>query len=174
MPVRASRIVVAAVLLVAGAAPARRAHPFADAPIRFGAAVLPSLRTLWDSSVTTGAERVACLGGHVAGGITYITRVAPVEASADQMNASASTSLAQCRPPEWFGTVHTHIARYQGIPYVTFSGADRGVMRAWHVRWHDDGVFCVLYDERTAYCEAGDDRGGEVAYAAPADANMTP
>lgn len=174
MPVRVTRIVAVAALVAAGMAPARRAHSLADAPFRFGLVARPSLRTLWDSSVTAGAERVACLGGYAEGGITYITRVAPVAGSADLMNASAAASLEQCRPPEWFGTVHTHIARYQGIPYVTFSGADRGVMREWHVRWHDDGVFCVLYDERNAYCEAGDDRSGEVAYTVPADANMAP
>ena len=39
------------------------------------------------------------------------------------------------------------------------------VMAAWHRRWQADGVFCVLYDDRRAHCEAGDDRTGDAEYA---------
>jgi hypothetical protein len=88
------------------------------------------------------------------------------------MNASAAASIRDCGAPEWLGTVHTHIARFGGLPYVTFSAPDRGVMREWHSRWKVDGVFCVLYDEQHAYCEAGDDSSGDALYAYPRGNNL--
>ena len=133
---------------------------------RFDNAARNSLQALWRVSEAVKQERVACLGGYQHEGTTYITRVAQLNASgADSLNAAAGPSLQECRPPEWLGTVHTHVARLDGIPYVTFSGADRGVMRQWHSMWQLDGVFCVLYDGRRAHCEAGDDRSGDVIYA---------
>ena len=95
----------------------------------------------------------------------HITRVEQVSADADSLQATAGASLEECRPPEWLGTVHTHVARIDGRPYVTFSGSDRAVMAAWHRQWQVDGVFCVLYDDRRAHCEAGDDRSGDPVYA---------
>ena len=132
---------------------------------RFGGDARVSLQVLWRSSSDAKAERVACIGGYRSGGITYITRVTEVYTSADSMNASAQASLRECRPPEWLGTVHTHIAQLNGQPYSTFSGADRGVMWEWHTRWRADGVFCILYTERHAYCEAGEDSSGDTVYA---------
>ncbi|MDQ3699116.1 MAG: hypothetical protein M3373_14020, partial [Gemmatimonadota bacterium] len=69
-------------------------------------------------------------------------------------------------PPFWFGTVHTHIAKYDGAtPYSTFSAADRGVIAHWHRTWRTDGVFCILFTEVDAHCESGYDRSGGAVYA---------
>lgn len=124
-----------------------------------------SLQSLWRTSDEAKQERVACIGGYQRADTTYITRVEQVSTDADSLQASAGASLQECRPPEWLGTVHTHVARLDGRPYVTFSGSDRAVMAAWHRRWQADGVFCVLYDDRRAHCEAGDDRSGDPEYA---------
>jgi len=133
---------------------------------RIGTGARTSFQTLWRTSDGVKQERVACIGGYRHDGITYITRVEQVRASdGDSLNAPAAASLQECRPPEWLGTVHTHVARFDGLPYVTFSGADRGVMREWHNMWQADGVFCVLYDDRRAHCEAGDERSADVIYA---------
>jgi hypothetical protein len=136
-----------------------------DADFHFDARARISLQSLWRTSDAAKQERVACLGGYQHADTTYITRVEPVSTDADSLQATAAASLRECRPPEWLGTVHTHVARINGHPYVTFSGSDRAVMAAWHQRWQADGVFCVLYDDRRAHCEAGDDRMGEAEYA---------
>jgi hypothetical protein len=113
------------------------------------------LHTLWESSTTAGAERVACIGGELRDGVGHITRVLVLEAGdADSLGISASTSIDRCSPPQWFGTAHTHIALYDGQhPYPNFSGADRGVMMLWWRRWMVDGIFCVLYSSSEAHCE---------------------
>lgn len=65
-----------------------------------------------------------------------------------------AASLEICGPPAWQGTVHTHIALYDGHrPYSTFSGADRGVMLSWGQRWRSQGTFCLLYAETSVHCE---------------------
>lgn len=139
---------------------------FGGASFRFGNGARISLQALWRVSDAAKQERVACIGGYERDSITYITRVVEVvDSDADSLHAAAAASLRTCSPPEWLGTVHTHVARLDGLPYTTFSGADRGVMRAWHGMWHADGVFCVLYDDHQAYCEAGDDRSGDATYA---------
>jgi hypothetical protein len=133
---------------------------------RFGSGARSSLQALWQASSDAKAERVACIGGYRHGGITYITRVVQVTAyAADSLHATASASLRECGPPEWLGTVHTHIARINGQPYTTFSAGDRWVMEQWHQTWRAEGVFCVLYDDRRAYCEAGDESSGDAFYA---------
>ena len=139
---------------------------FNQGDFRFGTGARNSLQSIWRASDAVKQERVACIGGYQHGGITYITRVEVLTASdGDSLNAPARASLQECRPPEWLGTVHTHVARFDGIPYVTFSGADRGVMRQWHSMWREAGVFCVVYDDRRAHCEAGDERSGDAVYA---------
>ena len=112
------------------------------------------LRTLWATSVAANAERVACLASVVHGDTLHITRVLPLLAGADSVAVSARASLETCGPPEWQGTVHTHIAGSgnQG-PSSLFSGADRGVMLMWWQRWKADGTFCLLYAEDEAHCE---------------------
>ena len=123
-----------------------------------------SLQDLWRASKDARVERVACLGGRRSGNVAHITRVLVLEAPADSAHVSAVSSLNQCRPPEWFGTVHTHIAQFNGLPFVTFSADDRNVISIWRGRWKADGVFCILYSATDAYCEAGTDFGGDTMY----------
>jgi hypothetical protein len=176
MEFRYVRLVLPAVLCViaAASAHAHRGAPRAgnDASFQFNVAARTALQGLWQSSTDAKQEEVACIGGYRRGGVSYITRVVRVRTSADSMSASAAISLRECGAPEWLGTVHTHIARFGGLPYVTFSAPDRGVMREWHNRWKADGVFCVLYDEQHAYCEAGDESSGEALYAYPRGNNL--
>jgi len=137
------------------------------AAFQFEIGARAGLQVLWHMSVAAREERVACLGGYRDAAGVHITRVkilAP--SSADSANVSAATSLAQCGTPEWFGTVHTHIALFQGRPFSTFSPADRWVMTAWRQAWHANGVFCVLYSETMSHCEAEGDASGDPAYAA--------
>ena len=133
---------------------------------RFQTEARDSLRTLWLVSTNAHQERVACIGGERWAGVAYITRVRPlVPSAADSMHISAETSLNQCGGPEWFGTVHTHIAKFQGLPFVTFSPDDRRVMTMWRKQWHDEGVFCVLYSQTEAHCEAGAEQSDDPIYA---------
>jgi hypothetical protein len=114
-----------------------------------------TLRDLWDASHAAREERVACLGGYRQGAITVIERVQELRAnSADSLGIAAGESIETCGPPDWLGTVHTHVALHEGSrPSASFSGADRGVMWLWWKRWRADGVFCVLYSVREAHCE---------------------
>jgi len=121
----------------------------------FDEAAAADLHELWRASTDAREERVACLGGYRRGGSWRVTSVEPLAAAADSFGVSANASIERCGPPHWLGTVHTHIAhRGDGSPYATFSGADRGVMALWWRRWRAAGVFCVLYTERDAHCEA--------------------
>ena len=125
------------------------------------------LRALWDASVRENEERVACLGGERDGdGVVRITRIYPLlPASADSANAGAGPSLSTCRPPRWFGTVHTHIITSpNGEPYVSFSTPDRDVIARWQEAWRADGVFCLLFSEEDAHCEAGPRASADVSY----------
>ena len=77
------------------------------------------------------------------------------------MGISALASVEQCGPPAWSGTVHSHIALYSDdSPSSRFSGQDRVAMRLWYDRWHSDGVFCLVYSDRHAHCEADGVVGG--------------
>ena len=112
------------------------------------------LRSLWAASVAAKAERVACLASVVRGDTLHITGVLPLLAGADSVAVSARASLDTCGPPEWQGTVHTHVAvSGSQRPNGLFSGADRGVMLMWWQRWKSDGTFCLLYAEGQAHCE---------------------
>jgi hypothetical protein len=128
------------------ALPAFRAAPEAAA----------ALRTLWAASVAQGQERVACIGGDRSGdGRNLITRVRPLQVKrADSLGAVAAGSIEHCGPPDWFGTVHTHIA-FAGDrrPFSNFSASDREVVFQWWRRWQSDGTFCVLYSDTAAHCE---------------------
>jgi hypothetical protein len=113
-----------------------------------------SFRELWAASVAAKSERVACLASVVQGDTLRITRIMPLTAGADSMAVSASASLETCGPPEWQGTVHTHVAlQADGQPFDRFSGSDRGVMLMWWQRWRTDGTFCLLYAEARVHCE---------------------
>lgn len=126
-------------------------------PARFWFATEASagLRDLWRLSLEEQRERVACLAGTVVDDSVRITRVLLLEpAGADSMSISAQDSIDRCGPPDYQGTVHTHIAHTdEGLPYDRFSGSDRGVMYFWWQKWRIDGLFCVLYSDTQAYCE---------------------
>jgi hypothetical protein len=162
-------------LLVLPFAPARSAaqdvgpgkprSPFNRGTFRFAASARLALHLLWDESIRANQERVACLGGQIVDSVVLITHIEPVVSrDADSVNISATSSLRQCAPPEWFGTVHTHIAKFHGHPYVFFSGPDRYVMFLWHEHWRRNGVFCLLYSDTEANCEFGDGERGLAQY----------
>jgi hypothetical protein len=132
------------------------------ASFRFSAAAGAALKALWEESVAAQQERVACLAADIRGDTVFVTRVLGVEPdAADSMGVSATASIERCGPPEWDGTVHTHVALYtDDSPSRRFSGQDRVVMRMWYDRWHADGVFCVAYSDRSAHCEADGVVGG--------------
>ena len=113
------------------------------------------LRRLWEESSAVKREHVACIVGEVQEDKVTVTRVLLLDvAGADSLGVSAQSSIDACGPPDWLGTVHTHIARYDGQhPYPNFSGADRGIMLMWWQRWQVDGLFCVLYSESETFCE---------------------
>lgn len=121
-----------------------------------------ALRELWRVSVAAREERVACLASTIRNDTVFVTRVAALEPEeADSMGISATASVDQCGPPDWSGTVHTHIALYTDeLPSTKFSGQDRTAMRLWYDRWHADGVFCVVYSRQDAHCEADGVVGG--------------
>jgi hypothetical protein len=129
---------------------------------RFSAEAGAALKALWDESVEAQQERVACLGADIRGDTVFVGRVLRVAPdAADSMGVSATASIEQCGPPEWDGTVHTHVALYtDDSPSQRFSGQDRTVMRMWYDRWHVDGVFCVAYSDHSAHCEADGVVGG--------------
>lgn len=121
-----------------------------------------ALRSIWHASVAAREERVACLASTIRNDTVLVTRVevlAPEDA--DSMGISALASVEQCGPPEWSGTVHTHIALYSDdFPSKRFSAQDRIAMRLWYDRWRADGVFCVVYSAEDANCEADGVVGG--------------
>lgn len=120
------------------------------------------LRALWEQSIASNEERVACLGASVRHDTVFVSRIlALVPQEADSMSISSAASVERCGPPDWAGTVHTHVALYtDDLPSKRFSAQDRGVMRRWYERWHADGVFCLVYSPRDAHCEADGVVGG--------------
>lgn len=134
----------------------------------FDSSASAELRTLWSRSRAERRERVACLGGDFVDDHVYVRRVLLLEpASADSLGVSAQASIDTCGPPLYHGTVHTHIALMDGTrPYERFSGADRGVMLMWWKRWKRDGMFCVLWSERDAYCEVDGENMSNVSRSA--------
>jgi hypothetical protein len=174
-----SRLALAAAMVIAGASAAAASvlttasgsvlgttpAEAEENPFTFSPQARDALRVLWTHSIAAHAERVACIGGHSLNGIAYITRVQELTSAADSFNVSATVSLRQCAPPDWDGTVHTHIALNNGRPYIVFSGADRTIMSMWRRQYHNEGVFCILYSSWQANCEAGYDISGMTAYA---------
>jgi|tagenome__1003787_1003787.scaffolds.fasta_scaffold20453332_1 hypothetical protein len=122
---------------------------------RFELNATPELHHLWETSSAAKAERVACLAANLEGDTVRISRVVALESGrSDSLGISAAASLDTCGPPEWRGTVHTHIALKDGQrPYSLFSGADRGVMMLWWRRWNVAGLFCLLYSSNEVICE---------------------
>ena len=125
------------------------------------------LETLWKASKRVMEERVACIAGHMEDGAFHVTRVMAVPTEkADSLRISPEPSLDLCGPPDWIGTVHTHIASFHGKPFATLSPSDRAVMNVWRLKWKQEGVFCVLYSESEAYCEYGTTLNDDVQYSA--------
>jgi hypothetical protein len=131
------------------------AHVGGPHVFRFEPDARDALHLLWSSSLESRTERVACLAGVIEGDTVRVLRILPLVAiGGDSLGISANASLEACGPPEWHGTVHTHIALRAGQrPYSTFSGADRGVMLMWGQRWRANGIFCVLFSSEQAHCE---------------------
>lgn len=141
------------------------ADSVAEAPepsFRFSQEAGLGLRALWEESHAAMEERVACLGASIRNDTVFVNRIlalAPQEA--DSTSIPADASVERCGPPEWSGTVHTHVTLYTDtLPSKRFSAQDRGVMRQWYERWKADGVFCVTYSSRDAHCEADGVVGG--------------
>ena len=151
--------VLAGVWTSGGATPppvgAPASHPAPD-HFEFNATARQQLASLWRESVGAKEERVACVGGSITGAAWEVTEVEPLPSGyGDSLRVSAMASVDRCGPPRWLGTVHTHVALRDGVsPYTTFSGADRGVMMMWWRRWRRYGIFCLLYSEHDAHCEA--------------------
>jgi hypothetical protein len=141
---------------LAGAAPNRIPRAF-----RFEGTARSELHRLWDESAESKAERVACLAGSIESDTVRITGVFALQSGrSDSLGISAGASLETCGPPDWKGTVHTHVALRDGRqPYSLFSGADRGIMMLWWRRWREDGIFCLLYSPQEVICEIEGPRG---------------
>ena len=105
---------------------------------------------------------MACLAATIRNDTVFVTAITPLTPEdADSMGISALASVDACGPPQWSGTVHSHIAMYtDDRPSTRFSAQDRIAMRLWYDRWHADGVFCVVYSEDDAHCEADGVVGG--------------
>jgi hypothetical protein len=148
-------------MLWLGPAAAAQGSP-PEATFRFDPQAGAALRALWEESNAAQQERAACLSAEIRGDTVLVRRVLRLEPdAADSVGLSATASIERCGPPEWSGTVHTHIALYTDEgPSRRFSGQDRAVMRMWYDRWRADGVFCVAYSERRAHCEADGVVGG--------------
>ena len=138
--------------------PARRPKP----AFRFSPEAGLGIRALWTESVAAKQERVACLGASVRNDTVFVSRILALQPDqADSMSIASESSVERCGPPEWAGTLHTHVALYTAeLPSTRFSAQDRGVMLRWYQRWRSDGVFCVVYSARDAHCEADGVVGG--------------
>jgi hypothetical protein len=145
-----------------GSAAAQESSAASSASFRFSRLAGQALEELWLASVAAGEERVGCLSATIRGDRVYVTRVLPLAPeAADSMGISAEASIERCGPPEWSGTVHTHVALYtDDSPSRRFSGQDRVAMALWHDRWRANGVFCVVYSDQDSHCEADGVVGG--------------
>ena len=123
-----------------------------------------AMHQLWTSSLAARAERVACLAGTIEGDTVRVTAIRPLDGGAgDSLGVGAGASIETCGPPAWQGTVHTHIALYDGQrPYSLFSGSDRGVMLMWGQRWRARGIFCLLFSADQIHCELDGIEGGVI------------
>jgi hypothetical protein len=158
----ARRLLSTGVLAAAAAAGPILGQSTARQTFKFTREAGLALRKLWQESAAAREERVACIGSTIRNDTVWVNRVNPLQSEeADSLGISARASVEQCGPPEWSGTVHTHIALYtDDLPSTKFSAQDRIAMRLWYDRWHADGVFCVVYSEDDAHCEADGVVGG--------------
>ena len=113
-----------------------------------------AVQALWATTLTVRREQVACLGGTIGRDTVLVTRIKPVNEPSDSLTASAGLSLTTCMPPEWIGTVHSHVrSTDDDAPASRFSPGDRAVMSEWTTRWGGQGAFCLVYSERNMHCE---------------------
>jgi len=159
------RVLVLALLLAGAAAPLLGQTGSSSSPqpaFRFSPEAGTALRELWNASLAAREERVACLASTIRHDTVFVSRISPLEPEdADSMGIAAGSSVERCGPPEWSGTVHSHIALYtHDRPSMRFSAQDRIAMRLWYDRWHADGVFCLVYSADHAHCEADGVVGG--------------
>ena len=129
---------------------------------RFSREAGAALGALWQESLAAREERVACLASTIRNDTVFVSRIEPLKPEdADSLGISAMASVERCGPPDWSGTVHSHIALYTDeLPSTRFSAQDRTAMRLWYDRWHADGVFCLIYSAHDAHCEADGVVGG--------------
>lgn len=159
LPVGAGALILAG---IAGPLSGQAASAAREPTFRFSREAGSALRDLWEASLAAREERVACLASSIRNDTVFVTRVRPLEPEdADSLGISAVASVEECGPPEWSGTVHSHIALYtDDLPSTKFSAQDRTAMRLWYDRWHADGVFCLIYSRQNAHCEADGVVGG--------------
>jgi hypothetical protein len=113
-----------------------------------------ALQQLGAASLTARREQVACLGGSISPDSVIVNRIKLLNEPSDSLTASAGLSLATCAPPEWMGTVHSHVRSTDDeAPATRFSPGDRAVMSEWTTRWGGRGAFCLVYSERNMHCE---------------------
>ena len=97
---------LSAAIALAGATPNNIPRAF-----RFEGTARSELHRLWEESAESKAERVACLAGSIESDTVRITGVFALESGrSDSLGISAAASLETCAPPNWKGTVHTHVA----------------------------------------------------------------
>ena len=119
-----------------------------------GAEAKPVLQRVWAATLETRLEQVGCLGGEIRADTVLILRALPVAEYSDSLTASSQVSLATCAPPEWMGTVHSHVrSTDDDAPATRFSAGDRAVMSAWSQRWRARGAFCLIYSAQRMHCE---------------------
>ena len=159
---RASGVGAFILIAAAGTLSAQAESRTREPTFRFSREAGSALRELWESSHASKEERVACLGSEIRNDTVFVTRIRPLDPEdADSLGISATASVDQCGPPEWSGTVHTHVALYtDDLPSTKFSAQDRTAMRLWYDKWRSDGVFCVAYSRQNAHCEADGVVGG--------------
>jgi hypothetical protein len=155
---------LSAAIALAGASPNNTIPAFRNnipRAFRFEGTARSELHRLWQESANSKTERVGCLAGSIESDTVRITGVLALESGrSDSLGISAAASLETCGPPDWKGTVHTHVALRDGrLPYSLFSGADRGIMMLWWRRWREDGIFCLLYSAQEVICEIEGPRG---------------
>ncbi|HET6798726.1 MAG TPA: hypothetical protein VFH40_16340 [Gemmatimonadales bacterium] len=152
------------VLITAVTAPvqSQTSSTVSKATFRFSREAGAALRQLWNASIAAKEERVACLATTIRSDTVFVTRIDPLPPEeADSLGISATSSIERCSPPQWSGTVHSHIALYtDDRPSARFSAQDRIAMRLWYDRWHANGVFCLIYSADDAHCEADGVVGG--------------
>ncbi len=136
---------------------------FNHGTFRFAPSARLVLHDLWDESSGARQERVACIAGYRFNGVFYVTRAQRVGfEEADSLHLTPDP--ASCAGPEWSGTAHTHVVKFDGQPFVTFSHSDRMLMTWWRKTWQAEGTFCVLYSDAQAYCELAEKLNGDGLY----------